>query len=68
MEAVGIHPIGVYIRRQQETIEERVDCRPIYELCKEVERMPGTSRLVQWWYQEAVNEPEEYTRIWCNLT
>ena len=46
MEAVGLHPIGVYIRRRQATIAERVDCRPIYEMCTEAERMPGTVRLV----------------------
>ena len=59
MKDVGIHPIGVYIRRQKATIAERVACQPIYELCIEAERIPGTSRLVLWWYQDAVNEPEE---------
>ena len=59
MEATGINPIGVYIKRQQTTVAERVACRPVYALCKEAERMPGTSRLVQWWDQEAVNEPDK---------
>ena len=31
---------------RQETIAEKVSCHPIYELCTEAERMPGTSRLV----------------------
>ena len=35
IEAAGIHPIWVYIKRQKTTIEERVACRPIYELCTE---------------------------------
>ena len=46
MEVAGIHPIGVYIRRRQATIVERVACCPIYELCTEVERIMGKSRLV----------------------
>ena len=56
MEAAGIHPIGMYIMRRQATIAERVYCRPIYKIFTEAERMPGTSRLVKWWEQDAVNE------------
>ena len=58
-EATGIHPIWVYIRRQQATIVEKVDCLPNYELCTEADRIPGASRMVRWWDQNAVNEPEE---------
>ena len=58
MDTAGLHPIRVYIRRKPSTISERVDYRPIYELCTEAERMPGTIRLMKWWYQDAVNEPE----------
>ena len=32
MEDTGIHPIGVYIKRRQKTIAERVDFRPVYAL------------------------------------
>ena len=59
MEAVGLHPIGVYIKRWDTTIADRVDCRPIYALCTEAERMLVMSRLVRWWYQDRLNEPEE---------
>ena len=59
MEAKRPHSIWVYIRRQQVTIAERVACRTIYELCTEEKRMLGTSRMVQWWDQDAVNEPKE---------
>ena len=59
MKAAGIHPIGVYIRKWQSNIEEKVSCCPIYELCTEAERMPGMIRLVQWWDHDAVNESEE---------
>ena len=59
MESTGIQPIRVYIKRRKTTILERVACRPIYALCTESEWMPGTSRLVRWWDQDALNEPEE---------
>ena len=55
-EDMGIHPIGLYTKRRQATIAERVYCRPIYKIFTEAERMPGTSRLVKWWEQDAVNE------------
>ena len=47
MEDMGIHPIGVYIKRLQMTIAERVACCPIYALVTEAEQIPETSRLVQ---------------------
>ena len=59
MDAAGIHPIGVYIKRWQTTISERVNCRPVYALCTEAERIPGTIRMMRWWDQDAINEPEE---------
>ena len=59
LETAGPHTIWVYIRRRQVNIAERVDFRPIYELCTEAERMTGTSGMVQWWDQYALNEPEE---------
>ena len=43
----------------QKTTSERVACHPIYALCEVAERMPGTSWLVQWWDQDALNKPEE---------
>ena len=46
MEAAGIQPIGLYIRRQQATIVVRLACHLLYKLCTEAERMLGTSRLV----------------------
>ena len=59
MESVGIHPIRLYIKRSQTSIVERVDYRPVYALFIEVERIPGTSQMVLWWDQYAVNDPEE---------
>ena len=48
METFGIHPIGVYIRRRQATIAEKMTCCPIFDMCMEAERMLGKIRLVQW--------------------
>ena len=48
LEAAGIWPIKEYTRRQQATIEEYIDTSPIYKLCKRVERMQGTSRMMRW--------------------
>ena len=56
MEAAELHPIRVYIKRQQMTIVEIVAFQPVYTLCMEEERMSGTRRLVRWWDQDAVNE------------
>ena len=59
MESAGLHLIREYIRRWQETISEKLDCYPIYEVYVEAERMTGTIQTVRWWYQDVVNEPEE---------
>ena len=59
IEAAVLDPIWEYIRGQQATIAERVACLPIYELCTEAERIPGTNQMVRWWDQDSVNEPEE---------
>ena len=67
-EAKGHQTIGEYISRWQETIAEKVACRPIYKLCVEGEWMLGTIRMVRWRDQDVVNEPEELTKIMRNLT
>ena len=59
MESAGIHPIGVYIKRRQMTIAERVACRPVYAFFTESERILGMSQMVRWWDQDTVNYPEE---------
>ena len=58
LEAAGLHLIMDYIRRRQANIAEKVACLPIYELCVEAKRRPGTSRRMRWWYQDMVNETE----------
>ena len=66
MDSKGIHTIGVYIKSRKTTILERVACRPVYVLCTKAERIPGTIRMMRWWYQDAVNDTEVYTRKRCN--
>ena len=48
-----------YITRRQATIAEKLACHPIYELFFELEQRPGTIRMMGWWDQDVVNEPEE---------
>ena len=36
MDATGLHPIEVYIKRRKTIISEKVACRPVYVLCTEV--------------------------------
>ena len=55
METAGLHPIRIYTSGQQATISERVAFHPIYELRTDAGHIPGTSQLVQWWYQDTVN-------------
>ena len=59
MDSADVHPIGVYIKRWQTTIADRVSCQPVYALFAEAQRIPGTIRMVRWWDQETLNEPEE---------
>ena len=58
LEAAGLQPIIDYIRRQYTTIAENLACCPIYELYVEAEWILGTIRMIIWWYQGVVNEPE----------
>ena len=58
MYDAGLHPIEVYINIWKATIADRLALRPVCALCTEAERMPGTIRMIRWWDQDAVNEPE----------
>ena len=55
MDAAGLHPIGVCIKRRKTTIAERGACRPEYALCTEAEQITVTSQMVQWWDQDVLN-------------
>ena len=68
MEAVVLHPLREYMCRQQAIIPENVAWRPIYELCVEMDWLPGTIQMVIWWDHNVINKPEEYTKILRNTT
>ena len=55
MDAAGLHPIRVYIKRGQKTIADRVACLAIYSICTEEDWMPGKIHMVSRWDQDAVN-------------
>ena len=59
MDSMGIHSIGICINRRQTTIADRVDFRTVYALCTEADNILGTIRMVRWWYQDAVKDPDE---------
>ena len=59
LKAVGIHPIMEYIRSQQATMEEKMVCQPIYEICVEADWRPGKIRRMRWWDQDVGYEPVE---------
>ena len=54
----GIWEIKEYIHIWKATITVQVACNPIYELCTEVERMPGYSWMMRWWNQDVGREEE----------
>ena len=58
VDTVGLHPVEVYVNKRQTTISERVSLRPVYALFEETEMMLGTIRMVRWWDQYTVNDPE----------
>ena len=59
IHSAGLHLIGVYIKRRQKTIAEKVSCCSVYVQCTEAERITGTIWMVHWWDQDVVNKPEE---------
>jgi len=53
MKTCGLRPIQVYIARRRKHALTYVETRPIYQLCKNSKRSPGTpSRTVFWWEQD----------------
>lgn len=58
LEASGLHPIEEYITRRRETLKAQVVGRPIYQICMQTQRMPGTPTNTQvWWEQFTVDNP-----------
>ena len=56
LKAVWIYNIKEYIQIRQVLIAAQVACRPIYDMCTEVEWMLGSSRMMRWWDQDVGRE------------
>ena len=60
LEAAGLRTIDVYIARRRRRMQAQVEERPIYRICQETPRLPGTpTTLGLWWEQfiEVDNNP-----------
>ena len=55
-----------FIQRMQDTIVVQMVFRPIYKLCKGLERIPRTSRFIRWWEQNTEWEVE-WPRVDCSF-
>lgn len=56
LELAGLLPIDQYILVRQRTLVEKIATRPIYQLCREVERLSGSSSRTYWWEQEKIQQ------------
>merc|ERR1712224_418293 len=56
MEACGLLPIQVYIARQRARNLDYVQQRPIYDLCANATRSPGTPARTVFWWEQAPDE------------
>ena len=52
LEGASLYPIERYISVRQNTLADHVATRPILDLCRETERLSGSSRLTLWWTQD----------------
>ena len=51
LEEVGLYSIDHYIGVRRQTITKYILERPIFDLCKNEDRRPGTSPRLLWWEQ-----------------
>jgi hypothetical protein len=49
LEEAGLYPIDHYISVRQNTLAVNIATRPILELCRESERLSGSTRRLFWW-------------------
>ena len=56
LDTTEIWRIKEYIQRRPATIVEQVACRPIYEMCMGVEKIPVSSRFMMWRDQDVGRE------------
>ena len=54
-EITGIHPIEVYIARRRETFQPRIEGRPIWALCTQSQRLPGTPTRISYYWEQSID-------------
>ena len=54
LEEPGLYSIEHYINVRRRTLVQNVATRPIVELCKDLERLSGSSNRQYWWDQQQV--------------
>ncbi len=52
LRKAGLWSMREYIRRRQARMVEYLATRPIYDLCREIEALPGSARTMRWWEQD----------------
>ena len=52
LEAASLHPMDVYLARRRAGLLALIGARPVYDLCRNTERLPGTpTQTSVWWDQ-----------------
>ena len=51
-EIVGIKPIGVYIARRRERFLPKIEGRPIWDLCRQADRLPGSPTGTSFYWEQ----------------
>ena len=58
LETAVICPIKEYKHLRENTVAAQLGYGPVYELCMGTERIPGTSKFMQWWEQDVGRDVE----------
>lgn len=56
LDVCGLAPMAVYVERRQRTIEDFIGARPILEICRAAQRLPGSDGFQLWWDNRPVPE------------
>ena len=54
MAEAGLQEVENYVSRQQNTVAQYIQTRPIIDLCLVTKRRPGPRVAMQWWEQEGL--------------
>ena len=59
LEAAGLYPVQTYVGRRQATLVDSIATRPIYTLCTNSTRRPGSASRLRWWTQPLGPPPDD---------